>query len=75
MRLEEEWARFSERPWLYAASLAVQSAGSVVRLALRLWRAGLLDVGDLKYAVSLSKKLHHLSWRLIGLNHREHDCG
>jgi hypothetical protein len=67
MRVEEKWARFSERPRLYAASLAVQSAGSVLRLALRLWRAGLLDVGDLKYAVSLSEKLHHLSWHLIGL--------
>jgi hypothetical protein len=75
MRLEEKWVRFSERPRLYAASLAVQSAGSVLRLALRLWRVGLLDVGDLKYAVSLSEKLHHLSWRLIRLNHRKHDCG
>jgi hypothetical protein len=61
MRLEEKWACFSKRPRLCAASLAVQSAGSVFRLALRLWRVGLLDVRDLKYAVSLSEQLHHLS--------------
>ena len=62
MRLEEKWARFSERPRLYAASLAVQTAGSVLRLALRLWRAGLLDVGDLKYTVSLSERLQLASY-------------
>gem|GEM_PF-4191078 len=33
MRLEEKCARFSERQRLDAASLAVQSAGSELRLA------------------------------------------
>ena len=59
------WGLLAERPRLYAASLLVSFARALLWSTHYLFRAGILDVSGVKYAIFASEKLRHLGWRLV----------
>jgi hypothetical protein len=62
-------ALIAERSRLYAASCLVGLARSMLWLAHRLFRIGLLDIGGVKYAIRTSEKLRRVGWRLARWKH------
>jgi hypothetical protein len=65
MHLSETWKPVAERSRLYAASLLISLARSILWLTHKLFRAGLLDITEIKYAIRVSETLRRLGWRLV----------
>lgn len=61
----EKGRRLFERSRLYIASLLVSIAKTMLLLAHRLFRVGILDVGGIKNVVLVSEKLRRLGWWLV----------
>jgi len=63
------WANFSERARLYVASGAFGIAFSILWIARRLYRADLLILSDLRYALRAGEILRRLGLRLMRWKH------
>jgi hypothetical protein len=65
MRFGETWTNFSARLRLYVASGAFSLASFVLWLTRRMYRARLLIISDLRYALRAGEALRRLGWRLV----------
>jgi hypothetical protein len=65
MRFRKTWAFLGDQSRLYAASIATRLAVSILQLAHRSYRAGVLDVAGIKYATRLSERLRRIGWQLL----------
>jgi hypothetical protein len=66
MSKDETRANLSYHLRTRIASVALRVAASILWLARRLYRAGLLTFADIKLALRLSEAIRGLAWRLLG---------
>ncbi len=69
MRKDETWVNLSYRLRTLVASVALRIAASILWIARRLYRAGLLTFADIKLALRLSEAIRSLVWHLLGWKH------
>jgi hypothetical protein len=65
MHYGSTWEPLRGRARRYAASAAIGVAACMLRLSHQLYRAGILDLVGVKYAIRWSHKIWQFGWGLV----------